>query len=221
MVSSNRPKKKASEIVSASTATTSHCVTPSIRLRFLCSACPMAVWEMVCSQVSCLTLKREISSSIVVTSTGRTQKEDRASVSPEVSDTLAVVSLEDIKLLVGMLPSFAHNIGSNTAHSGPSMCPGADDQSLDLVLPFLRKVAAKDPKGRPCVGKAGTGGAGHYVKMIHNGIEHGMMSAISEAWGIMRTGLGLSEDEIGDIFEKWNTEGELVREPHRVNENVC
>ncbi|KAI4741464.1 6-phosphogluconate dehydrogenase C-terminal domain-like protein [Aureobasidium sp. EXF-12298] len=99
--------------------------------------------------------------------------------------------------------------GYQAARRGPSMCPGADDQSLDLVLPFLRKVAAKDPKGRPCVGKAGTGGAGHYVKMIHNGIEHGMMSAISEAWGIMRTGLGLSEDEIGDIFEKWNTEGEL------------
>jgi len=57
--------------------------------------------------------------------------------------------------------------------------------------------------------------------MIHNGIEHGMMSAISEAWGIMRTGLGMSEDEIGDIFEKWNTEGELVRESHRVNESVC
>jgi 6-phosphogluconate dehydrogenase len=101
------------------------------------------------------------------------------------------------------------------------MCPGADDQSLDLVLPFLRKVAAKDPKGRPCVGKAGTGGAGHYVKMIHNGIEHGMMSAISEAWGIMRNGLGLSEDEIGDIFEKWNTEGELVRESCRIAGSVC
>lgn len=98
------------------------------------------------------------------------------------------------------------------------MCPGSDDQSLDLVLPFLRKVAAKDPKGRPCVGKAGTGGAGHYVKMIHNGIEHGMMSAISEAWGIMRTGLGMSEDEIGDVFEKWNNEGELVRwhAPHTI-----
>jgi 6-phosphogluconate dehydrogenase len=94
--------------------------------------------------------------------------------------------------------------------SGPSMCPGADDETLDLVLPFLRKVAAKDPQGRPCVGKAGTGGAGHYVKMIHNGIEHGMMSAISEAWGMMKTGLGLSEDEIGDILEKWNTDGELV-----------
>lgn len=121
------------------------------------------------------------------------------------------MSLEATRQLVGMLPSPAFKNCSDIACSGPSMCPGADDQSLDLVLPFLRKVAAKDPKGRPCVGKAGTGGAGHYVKMIHNGIEHGMMSAISEAWGIMKTGLGMSEDEIGDVLEKWNNEGELVR----------
>ena len=98
------------------------------------------------------------------------------------------------------------------------MCPGSDDETLDLVLPLLEKVAAKGSNGKPCVGRAGTGGAGHYVKMIHNGIEHGMMSAISEAWGIMRTGLGMSEDEIGDVFEKWNNEGELVRwrVPHTI-----
>lgn len=89
-------------------------------------------------------------------------------------------------------------------------CPGADDESLDLVLPLLRKAAAKDPNGNPCVGKAGTGGAGHYVKMIHNGIEHGMMSAISEAWSIMVSGLEMDYDEIGDTFEQWNKEGELV-----------
>lgn len=63
------------------------------------------------------------------------------------------------------------------------MCPGSDDETLDMVMPLLEKVAAKGPNGKPCVGRAGTGGAGHYVKMIHNGIEHGMMSAISEAWG--------------------------------------
>lgn len=63
------------------------------------------------------------------------------------------------------------------------MCPGSDDETLDMVLPLLKKVAAKASNGKPCVGRAGTGGAGHYVKMIHNGIEHGMMSAISEAWG--------------------------------------
>ena len=90
------------------------------------------------------------------------------------------------------------------------MCPGSDDETLDLVLPLLRKVAAKDPKGRPCVGKAGTGGSGHYVKMIHNGIEHGMMSAISEAWGIMVNGLGMSYDEVAQVLKKWDSEGELV-----------
>ena len=63
------------------------------------------------------------------------------------------------------------------------MCPGSDDETLDMVMPLLEKVAAKGPNGKPCVGRAGTGGAGHYVKMIHNGLEHGMMSAISEAWG--------------------------------------
>ena len=63
------------------------------------------------------------------------------------------------------------------------MCPGSDDETLDMVLPLLEKVAAKGSNGKPCVGRAGSGGAGHYVKMIHNGIEHGMMSAIAEAWG--------------------------------------
>ncbi|KAK4543302.1 hypothetical protein LTR36_005661 [Oleoguttula mirabilis] len=99
--------------------------------------------------------------------------------------------------------------GYQAARRGPSMCPGADDETLSLVLPTLRKVAAKDPQGNPCVGRVGTGGAGHYCKMIHNGIEHGMMSAIAEAWGIMKTGLGMSLDEMGDVFEQWNAEGEL------------
>ncbi|KAK8193848.1 6-phosphogluconate dehydrogenase [Phyllosticta capitalensis] len=99
--------------------------------------------------------------------------------------------------------------GYQAARAGPSMCPGADDESLDLLMPLLRKVAAKDKNGNPCVAKAGTGGAGHYVKMIHNGIEHGMMSAISEAFAIMQKGLGMSDEEIGDVFEAWNKEGEL------------
>ncbi|KAK4991032.1 hypothetical protein LTR50_002110 [Elasticomyces elasticus] len=99
--------------------------------------------------------------------------------------------------------------GYQAARRGPSMCPGADDESLDIVMPLLRKAAAKDSKGNPCVGKAGTGGSGHYVKMIHNGIEHGMMCAISEAWAIMHKGLGMKEDEIGDVFAKWNSDGEL------------
>lgn len=90
------------------------------------------------------------------------------------------------------------------------MSPGGDDKALDLIMPFLEKIASKDAKGMPCVGKVGQGGAGHYVKMIHNGIEHGMMSAISEAWKIMNTHLDMDYDSIGKVFEQWNLAGELV-----------
>ncbi|KAF2221667.1 6-phosphogluconate dehydrogenase [Elsinoe ampelina] len=99
--------------------------------------------------------------------------------------------------------------GYQAARRGPSMCPGADDESLDIVLPLLQRVAAKDDKGNACVAKAGLGGSGHYVKMIHNGIEHGMMSAVSEAWGIMVHGLGMSYDEVAEEFKRWDSEGEL------------
>ncbi|KAF2151688.1 6-phosphogluconate dehydrogenase C-terminal domain-like protein [Myriangium duriaei CBS 260.36] len=99
--------------------------------------------------------------------------------------------------------------GYQAARRGPSMCPGGDDESLDIVLPLLQKAAAKDPKGNACVGKAGLGGSGHYVKMLHNGIEHGMMSAVSEAWSIMVHGLDMSYDEVAETFKKWNSEGEL------------
>lgn len=89
------------------------------------------------------------------------------------------------------------------------MCPGSDSETLDLVMPLLKKAAAKAPDGSPCVGKIGTGGAGHYCKMIHNGIEHGMMSVMAEAYGIMQKGLGMSLDEIGEELHRWNKEGEL------------
>lgn len=61
--------------------------------------------------------------------------------------------------------------GYQAARRGPSMCPGGEDKALDIVMPLLEKMAAKDQEGNPCVGKIGMGGAGHYVKMIHNGIE--------------------------------------------------
>ncbi|EME46804.1 hypothetical protein DOTSEDRAFT_70693 [Dothistroma septosporum NZE10] len=99
--------------------------------------------------------------------------------------------------------------GYQAARRGPSMCPGSDSETLDIVLPLLKKAAAKAPDGSPCVGKIGTGGAGHYCKMIHNGIEHGMMSAICEAWGIMERGLGMNLDEIGEELHRWNNSGEL------------
>jgi 6-phosphogluconate dehydrogenase len=99
--------------------------------------------------------------------------------------------------------------GYQAARAGPSMCPGGDQSALKEVLPLLEKVAAKDKNEKPCVGIVGKGGSGHYVKMVHNGIEHGMMSAICEAWGIMRkTGMGY--EEIGNVFKEWNSSGELV-----------
>ena len=90
------------------------------------------------------------------------------------------------------------------------MCPGGQNEALDIILPLLQKVAAKDHKGRACVGKVGTGGSGHYVKMIHNGIEHGMMSGLAEAWHIMSLHLGMTYDEIGDELARWNDSGEMV-----------
>ena len=58
--------------------------------------------------------------------------------------------------------------GYQAARRGPSMCPGADEQSLEMVIPILKKVAAKDTNGQACVGRCGLGGSGHYVKMIHS-----------------------------------------------------
>lgn len=61
--------------------------------------------------------------------------------------------------------------GYQAARRGPSMCPGGEDKALEIVMPLLKKMAAKATDGTPCVGSIGMGGAGHYVKMIHNGIE--------------------------------------------------
>lgn len=99
--------------------------------------------------------------------------------------------------------------GYQAARRGPSMCPGGEERALDIVMPLLEQVAAKDSKGNPCVAKAGTGGSGHYIKMVHNGIEHGMMSVLAEAWQIMNLGLKMEYEEIADEFARWDKDGEL------------
>ncbi|OCK76987.1 6-phosphogluconate dehydrogenase C-terminal domain-like protein, partial [Lepidopterella palustris CBS 459.81] len=99
--------------------------------------------------------------------------------------------------------------GHQAARAGPSMYPGGDEEALKTVMPLLEKVAAKDKHGNTCVGIVGRGSSGHYVNMVHNGIKHGMISAISEAWGIMKNGLGMDYEEIGTVFEKWSESGEL------------
>ncbi|PKS08545.1 hypothetical protein jhhlp_004931 [Lomentospora prolificans] len=99
--------------------------------------------------------------------------------------------------------------GYQSARKAPSLSPGGSKEALDLVFPFLQKIAAKDKDGNPCVAKLGPGGSGHYVKMIHNGIEQGMMTPLCEAWAIMNHGLSMNYEEIADVFDSWNTEGPL------------
>ncbi|KAF5689078.1 6-phosphogluconate dehydrogenase (decarboxylating) [Fusarium denticulatum] len=99
--------------------------------------------------------------------------------------------------------------GSFGARYGPSLMPGGEKWAVEQVLPLLSRIAAKDDQGRPCVTNIGTGGSGHFVKMIHNGIEHGVMSSLCEAWEIMDKCLKMTGDEIGDVFDSWCEKGEL------------
>lgn len=100
--------------------------------------------------------------------------------------------------------------GYQSARRGPSLSPSGDVEVLKLVMPLLERYAAKDPKtGTPCVARIGPGGSGHFVKMVHNGIEGGMLSALAEAWSYMHYGLGMGYEQIGDVFAKWNESGEL------------
>ncbi|KAF5000918.1 hypothetical protein FGRMN_1375 [Fusarium graminum] len=99
--------------------------------------------------------------------------------------------------------------GYHSARAGPSMSPGGDRRALEVVMPLLRTVAAKDGDGKPRTSPIGPGGSGHYVKMIHNGIEQGMMSVISEVWYILTKGMHLSYDEAAGVFEQWNKSDEL------------
>ena len=98
--------------------------------------------------------------------------------------------------------------GELGALEGPSMMPGGQKEAYDLVAPILEKMAAKAEDGEPCVTYIGPNGAGHYVKMVHNGIEYGDMELISESYNLLRNLVGLSVDEIAAIFNDWK-QGEL------------
>jgi 6-phosphogluconate dehydrogenase len=97
--------------------------------------------------------------------------------------------------------------GEEGARNGPSMMPGGDRAAYDELAPVFTKIAAQVPDG-PCVTYIGPGGAGHYVKMVHNGIEYGDMQLIAEAYSVLKTLGGLSNKEISDVFTEWN-QGEL------------
>ena len=93
--------------------------------------------------------------------------------------------------------------GEEGALKGPSLMPGGTKEAWQIVAPIYRKIAAQ-VDGEPCCRYMGRGGAGHYVKMVHNGIEYGDMQLICEAYAILRDVLGLNTDELHDVFDTWN-----------------
>ncbi|MGD8405363.1 MAG: NADP-dependent phosphogluconate dehydrogenase [Anaerolineales bacterium] len=93
--------------------------------------------------------------------------------------------------------------GEQGALWGPSLMPGGQDEAWDLVEPVFEAISAK-VDGEPCVTHIGPRGAGHYVKMVHNGIEYGDMQLIAEAYDLLHRGLGLSNVELHEIFADWN-----------------
>ncbi|MDF7664484.1 NADP-dependent phosphogluconate dehydrogenase [Bifidobacterium sp. ESL0763] len=93
--------------------------------------------------------------------------------------------------------------GEEGALNGPSLMPGGTDESWKTLGPILKTIAAQ-AEGEPCVTHIGENGAGHFVKMVHNGIEYADMQLIAESYDLMRRGMGMTPDEIGDVFTEWN-----------------
>lgn len=93
--------------------------------------------------------------------------------------------------------------GEEGARRGPSMMPGGDKAAYQHVAPIFEAIAAR-VNGEPCVAYIGPGASGHFVKMVHNGIEYGLMQLIAETYGLLKDGLQLSKDEIQRVFAQWN-----------------
>ena len=97
--------------------------------------------------------------------------------------------------------------GEEGALNGPSIMPGGSEKSYDLVKPIFTKIAAQ-VDGTPCCTYIGEGGSGHYVKMVHNGIEYADMQLIAEAYDLLKNVLGMGNEEIAGVFDQWN-QGDL------------
>ena len=97
--------------------------------------------------------------------------------------------------------------GEEGARHGPSIMPGGPKEAYERVRPVFEAAAAK-VNGDPCVTWLGPGSAGHFVKMVHNGIEYGVMQLLAETYDLMKRGLGLNDDELRDVYRAWNN-GEL------------
>jgi 6-phosphogluconate dehydrogenase len=98
--------------------------------------------------------------------------------------------------------------GEEGALHGPSLMPGGSPAAWEHIKPIFQAIAAKTDDGEPCCDWVGENGAGHFVKMVHNGIEYGDMQMIAETYHVMKEGLGMSNDEMHAVFADWNT-GEL------------
>lgn len=98
--------------------------------------------------------------------------------------------------------------GEEGALKGPSIMPGGSPKAWEAVKPIFQGIAAKVDGSEPCCDWVGNGGAGHFVKMVHNGIEYGDMQLINEVYHIMKDVLGMSADEMHEVFAEWN-KGEL------------
>lgn len=94
--------------------------------------------------------------------------------------------------------------GEEGALTGPSIMPGGSPAAWDAVKPIFQGISAKVEDGTPCCDWVGEDGAGHFVKMVHNGIEYGDMQLICEAYQIMKELLGMTPDEMHDVFDEWN-----------------
>jgi len=98
--------------------------------------------------------------------------------------------------------------GEEGALWGPSLMPGGDEESYKHLEPILKKIAAKTPDDGPCVTYLGSKGSGHFVKMVHNGIEYGDMQLIAEAYDLLKNVAGLNNHQLKEVFTEWNG-GEL------------
>lgn len=108
--------------------------------------------------------------------------------------------------------------GEYGARHGPSLMPGGPTESYTRVRPIFEAVAAQ-VEGAPCVAYLGPGSAGHYVKMVHNGIEYGLMQLIAETYDLMKRGLGLTDDELHEVYQDWNR-GELTSYLLEITANI-
>src|SRR5471032_1263067 len=109
--------------------------------------------------------------------------------------------------------------GEEGARHGPSIMPGGSPAAWPFVKEIFQGVSAKVENNVPCCDWVGEGGAGHYVKMVHNGIEYGDMQLVCEAYNILKNGLGLTAPEMHDIFAEWNT-GELDSYPIEITRDI-